>query len=220
MASYTIELRDVIQLYGRETVEGWFKDYDLKEFLTDDQISVIEEYGVWTKNVLAKRIVDHYFMREIGFETPALFRHYVKTTLNEIMEEKLPLIYTASIDYDLLVNEDYTETFTRAENSTSSSNSQATGSGLDVSSDTPQGQINKSEILQGKYASSTGATENTSNGSSSAEAANNEEYTRRVKGNHGISATYQAMIKQYRDNIMAINRDIIDELDELFMGLF
>lgn len=220
MASYTIELRDVIQLYGRETVEGWFKDYDLKEFLTDDQISVIEEYGVWTKNVLAKRIVDHYFMREIGFETPALFRHYVKTTLNEIMEEKLPLIYTASIDYDLLVNEDYTETFTRAENSTSSSNSQATGSGLDVSSDTPQGQINKSEILQGKYASSTGATENTSNGSSTAEAENNEEYTRRVKGNHGISATYQAMIKQYRDNIMAINRDIIDELDELFMGLF
>ena len=29
MASYTMELRKVIKLFGREEVENWFKDYDL-----------------------------------------------------------------------------------------------------------------------------------------------------------------------------------------------
>ena len=111
MSKYTFELRRVIDFFDRNTVEGWFKDYELTDYLTQDEIDVIEERGTWSKDKLAKKIVDHYFMREIGFETPALFRHYVKVTMNEIMEQKLPLIYSASIEYDPLVNVDYSETF-------------------------------------------------------------------------------------------------------------
>ena len=48
MASYTIELRNVCELYGREEVESWFKSYNLSDFLTPEQISQIEKYGVWT----------------------------------------------------------------------------------------------------------------------------------------------------------------------------
>lgn len=43
---------------------------------------------------------------------------------------------------------------------TSNSASYTNGSSLNVESDTPQGQISKDEILQGKYASKTGANEN------------------------------------------------------------
>ena len=47
-----------------------------------------------------------------------------------------------------------------------------------------------------------------------------ENYTKRVKGNSGVSATAQKMIAQYRDNIRAIDREIIEKLDILFMGLY
>ena len=114
MAKYTMELRKVCDYFTRETVESWFKSYNLTDYLTQTQIDVITETNTWSKDKLAKKIVDHYFMREIGFETPALFRHYVKVTMNEIMESKLPLIYSASIEYDPLVNVDYTETFDRS----------------------------------------------------------------------------------------------------------
>ena len=224
MSKYTFELRRVIDLFDRETVEGWFKNYELSDFLTADEIQVINERGTWTKDKLAKKIVDHYFMREIGFETPALFRHYVKVTMNEIMEQKLPLIYSASIEYDPLVNVDYTETFERTiDNTVSGSDSQtANSSGLTINSDTPQGQINKTQILDGKYASSTQAGESsqTTSGSNNQSGNTEEGSTKHIKGNSGVSATAQKMIQQYRENIIAIDKDIINELNDLFMGLY
>ena len=32
MGKYTIELRRVCDLYGREEVESWFKDYNVDDF--------------------------------------------------------------------------------------------------------------------------------------------------------------------------------------------
>ena len=224
MSKYTFELRRLFDFYTRETVEGWFKDYELSDYLTQDEIDVINERGTWSKDKLAKKIVDHYYMREIGFETPYLFKHYVEITMKEIMEEKLPLIYSASIKYDPLVNVDYTETFERTIDNTSNGTSSdtASNSGITVDSQTPQGQINKSEVLAGKYASSVNASEASSSASNESNAtANTEEgSTKRVKGNSGVSATAQKMIEQYRKNIIAIDKDIINELNDLFMGLY
>lgn len=224
MSKYTFELRRLFDFYTRETVESWFKDYELSDFLTTEEIAVINERGTWSKDKLARKIVDHYYMREIGFETPYLFQHYVKVSMNEIMERKLPLIYSASIEYDPLVNVDYTETFERTiDNTVSGSDSQtANSSGLTINSTTPQGQINKTEILQGKYASSTSAGESTQTTSGENEQTGNTEEgsTKRVKGNSGVSATAQKMIQQYRENIIAIDKDIIYKLKDLFMGLY
>lgn len=216
MSKYTIELRKVCDLYTREVVESWFKDYNLSYYLRPDEIASIENAGLWSKERLASKIVDHYYMREIGLETPALFKHYAKVYMQEIMERKLPLIYSISISYDPLVNVDYTESFKRTiENEGTSSNN---ASGLSVSSDTPQGQIQKSAILAGAYASATGAseTETSSNDSNSTD----ENYTKHVKGNSGVSATAQKMIQQYRENIIAVDEEIIEELNKLFMGLY
>lgn len=65
MAKYTIELRKVCDIYGRDEVESWFNSYELTDFLTKEQASVITNSNVWSKDRLAKKIVDHYFMREI-----------------------------------------------------------------------------------------------------------------------------------------------------------
>ncbi len=220
MSKYTTELRFVCASYSRPIVEGWFKDYELSDYLTPTQIETIENAGIWTKGKLAKKIVDHYYMREIGLETPALFQHYAKVYMQEIMERKLPLIYSNSIQYDPLVNVDYTETFNRSASGSATSNSTNNGSGLAVNSDTPQGQISKQEILNGKYATSTGASESTSNINDNSSSSNSEQYSKTVKGNSGVSATAQKMVYQFRENIIAIDEDIIKELDKLFMGIY
>ena len=234
MSKYTMELRELFTpikyspiILTRDDVENFFKDYELRDYLTEEQINVINNAGIWSKDKLASKIVDHYYMREIGFETIGLFKHYAKVTMQELMEEYLPLIYSSSIQYDPLVNVDFTETFEREANvdnkGNSISNSGSNSSSLGVNSDTPQGRISKSSILAGDYASSTGATEtesnvdNTTNTTSTSDS--NENYVKRVKGNSGVSAIAQKMVEQYRNNIRAIDREIIGKLETLFMGL-
>ena len=191
-------------LYGEQTVKGWFMDYNLEDYLTTEQIETIEAAGLWTKEKLADKIINHFYMREIGLETPALFKLKLKAMMNEIMEEYLPVIYSTAIEYDPLINVNYSETYM--------GNDSTTGSGLSVSSDTPQGQISKEAILAGTYASSTGANESTATGSQS--------YTKHVEGNSGVSATAQRMIMQYRENIRTTTKDIIEKLEPLFMGIY
>ena len=204
MSKYTIELRNVIMIYGEDIVKGWFMDYDLADYLTPDQIETIETAGLWSKEKLADKIINHFYMREIGLETPALFKLKLKAMMDEIMEEYLPVIYSTAIKYDPLVNVDYTETYVGSDTNS--------GDSLSVNSDTPQGQINKAEILAGKYASSTGASEATNT--------SNQNYTKNVKGNSGVSATAQRMIMQYRENIRTTTKDIIEKLEPLFMGIY
>lgn len=208
MSRYTTELRFIVQNTSLEEVEGWFKDYELTDYLTEQEIAVIEERGTWNKDKLAKLIVEHYWMHEIGLETVELFKHQVKVAMKEIMEEKLPLIYSASLAYDPLVNVDFTETYTE-ENS-----QDGNADGLNVNSDTPQGQISKAAILAGSYASSTGASEGTSHSEGT------QSYTRHQKGNSGALTTAQALVRDYRKNIIMINRDIINDLSSLFMRIY
>lgn len=235
MAKYTFELRELFEpikfnppIYTREQVEAFFEDYNLNDYLTSEQQTTITTFGVWNKHKLAQKIVDHYYMRESGFETIGLFKHYCKVTMQEIMEKYLPLIYSASIKYDPLVNVDYTESFSRqaigSNQGTSTSESSNSGSSIGINSDTPQGQINKQTILNGNYATSTAGSETETSindeTNTSSSSTNNEAYTKNVRGNSGVSATAQKMIEQYRQNIIAIDSQIIKELNILFMGLY
>lgn len=224
MAKYTFDLRELISTFGEDEIKSWFMDYELSDYLTPAEIKVIEEKGVWSKEQLADRIITHFKMREIGTETPAMFKLMTKDLMAEVMETYVPLIYSAAIKFDPLVNVDYTEEFDRKSSNSSSSQSASknSGSGLTVSSDTPQGEIRKSEILAGKYATSTNAneTENNITDTSDNQGQGAENYTKRVKGNSGVSATAQALIQQYRDYVRALNTEIVYKLEPLFMGLY
>ena len=232
MASYTMQLRKVIEYFGREEVENWFKDYDLSHYLTPTQIEQITKFNVWSKDRLATKIVDNYYMREIGFETPALFKHYAKIEMKKIMERYLPKIYSNFLEYDPLSNVDFTETYTREiagqtqNQGTSNSTSQNNSSGLNVNSDTPQGQISKQDILTGSYASQTNASETESeiedNTTTENQGTSNtiETFTRHEEGDNGVIITNQRLVKEYREIIVAIDEEIINELNCLFMGIY
>lgn len=228
MASYTLELRRVIELYSREEVESWFKSYNLENYLTPTQIEQINKFGVWSKDRLASKIVDHYYMREIGFETPALFKHYALCTMNEIMERYLPKIYSNFLEYDPLSNVDFTEEYTReivgsAENQ-GQSNSNSNSSGMAINNNTPQTNIQKQDLESGLYASSVGQTdtqiEDETNTSSTASSNTIERFTRHEEGDNGVIITNQRLVKEYREIIVAIDEEIINELNSLFMGLY
>lgn len=223
--NYTMTLYEIINnFFTRAEVESWFKDYELSDFLTTEEIQVITNNGIWSKDKLAQKIVDHYLMEQIGFETFGLFRQKVKITMKEIMESKLPLIYSSAIKYDPLVNVDFTETYDQNASGSgkSVSSSESSSSGLNIGSDTPQGQISKETILNGTYASGTNASESSANVNDTTKASNNslEHYVKNVKGNSGVSATAQKMVEQFRDNIRAIDYEIIKELESLFMIIY
>lgn len=228
MATYTIELRQIIGLYGRDEVESWFSSYELSDFLTPEQIQQIQKYNVWTKEKLAKQIVDHYYMREIGFETPALFAHYAKVTMNELMGSYLLKIYTQFLEYDPLSSVDYTEEYTREiegnSEGSSNSNSKNSAEGFNINQDTPQQKITKQNLNSGIYASSTNQSETSSEiqDSTNTEASSKtvEKYTHSMKGDNGVIVTNQYLVREFRELATNFNLEIINDLNKLFMGLY
>lgn len=244
MSNYTMTLKRVCDVYGYEEVTSWFSSYELRTYLTQEQVDVIEETEIWSKDILATEIVNHYITREIAFETPYLFRHKAKVKMDELMEKYAPLIYANSLQmqYNPLTGnqtfsetESYTKTTADSSSTSSSSSSQSqsatatSGSSLAVHSDTPQGQISKSAILGGSYASDTEASEsessvndssnNSSSGTVTGQLAGNETLSR-TKSGFDLKMTKADMILNYRKSIMAINTQIIEDLNSLFFALF
>ena len=221
MARYTYTLREVIATFGQEEVKSWFKDYDLGDFLSDEEINVIRDRNTWNEDKLADRIIMHYMNREVGTEAIGEFMLNVKDMMNEVMEVYLPVIYSSSLSFNPLNAVDVTETFDRNTDSTSTtdSTSKTNASGLNVNSDTPQGQISKNAILRGDYATSTSANENDSQVTDNSKniGEGNEHYTRKTTGTSG--RTKQELIDEYRRNIRAINTEIVYALEPLFMSI-
>ena len=228
MATYTMELRKVVDIFGRDEVESWFSSYSLADFLTPEQIQQIQKYNVWSKEKLASQIVDHYYMREIGFETPALFKHYAKVTMNELMGSYLLKIYTQFLEYDPLSSVDYTEEYTReiegSSEGSSNSNSQNSAEGFNINNDTPQQRITKQNLDSGIYASSTNQSETSSQiqDETNTEASSKtiEKYTHSMKGDNGVIVTNQYLVREFRELATNFNLEIINDLNKLFMGLY
>lgn len=153
MSDYTMTLKRVIDIYGKDEVESWFSNYDLHYFLTGDQIEAITNSNIWNKEFLAEMIVQHYLTREIAFETPFLFKQKANIKMIEIMEKYAPFIYAKAIQttFDPLTQNmtfSLTESYKKENSESNSSSSSSSGSssssssdsssGLNVSSNTPQ----------------------------------------------------------------------------------
>lgn len=213
MAKYTTTIRNLI--------DNKF-DFGLKNYPIFD-----EDY----REVLNNKILMHYYMDEIGFETAGLFKVYLNNKMNEIMPYYNELYKKQK---DLLLNLDkttnMTETFTRDNttntNTTSNSTSSNTASGTskNVYQDTPMGNITEQNIDNYSYASSQefNKNQNTSsiedNSSLTGKATNLENYIRTKTGNNGRLYGIE-ILKMIKNNYMNIDEMIINELQDLFMGI-
>lgn len=109
MAKYTIDLYTLLK---DDNFKIFNFDYD---FYTDD---------INIKQSFESKFIDRYMFNEIGFETVARFKHYLKERLNSIAPYYRQLYYTEleSKNIKFLLNKDLTETFIKdVENETSSS---------------------------------------------------------------------------------------------------
>ena len=150
MAMYTIELRTLINDYNYRL----FDDY---AFYTDDKK---------VKAEFEKLFIETFYFHEIGCETPERFKWMLKARLNLIMPYYKQLYQTewTQVNKDMMNSKDLTETTThtltsnqsgkQAQQGTSDSSSQSTGSGTETSKSSSQSNGSGTETSESKAQSS------------------------------------------------------------------
>lgn len=233
MSRYTIELRYLI--------EGNY-DLGLKDYPIFD-----ESY----REQLNNKIIQHYYFREIGFETEALFKNRLNQKMNEIMPYYNQMYESSKLKIDPLSTIDLEEVFSRKSKTTGEGTSSTSGTGNNTNnfnstdttdygkiskfSDIAQAQTTPNEILNDKYLTSatvddgqdkntntgtnTSRTESTTSGTSTDERNLDEDTTLTRKGNNG-TASESELLNMYRETFLNIDMMIIDDLDELFLGIW
>lgn len=233
MSRYTIELRYLI--------EGNY-DLGLKDYPIFD-----ESY----REQLNNKIIQHYYFREIGFETEALFKNRLNQKMSEIMPYYNQMYESSKLKIDPLSTIDLEEVFSRKSKTTGEGTSSTSGTGNNTNnfnstdttdygkiskfSDIAQAQTTPNEILNDKYLTSatvddgqdkntntgtnTSQTESTTSGTSTDKRNLDEDTTLTRKGNNG-TASESELLNMYRETFLNIDMMIIDDLDELFLGIW
>ena len=204
MAKYTITIKSLID-----------NNFDFK----------MNNYPIFDenyRNTLNNNILYHYYENEIGFETASLFRFYLNQKLNEIMPyyNELYKAQKKIIDENLLLNNvNLTERLTGSNTTNTSSTSQSSNKGKNLFQDTPQGQISQTDIDNQTWATNLTLNKNDIEDESSATGSGTNEYLKTIVGNNGGKFNID-VLNDIKNNLMNIDLMIINELNDLFMGIF
>ena len=174
------------------------------------------------RNTLNQNILYHYYENEIGFETAPLFRFYLNQKLNEIMPyyNELYKVQKKLINENLLLNNvNLTEQLTGSNTTETSSTSQSSNNGKNLFQDTPQGQINQTDIDNQTWATNLTLNKNEIADESNATGSGTNEYIKTIIGNNGGKFNID-VLNDIKNNLMNIDLMIINELNDLFMGIF
>ena len=234
MSKYTTEVRFICEsACGLQQSVGLS---NVNEVIDQARPSIFEEYPIFNEEyraVLERKILRHYYMREICAETPALWKLWLNNRLNEIMPYYNQLYESALLEFNPFHDVDLTREH-QGENSANSSGSSSasgsgtnslTGNGYSMFSDTPQGGL--SGVSEENYltnathntGTNTGSTTNTSSGTTSSTLSSADEFYEHVYGKQGTQS-YSKMLKEFRETFLNIDLEIIDRLKDLFMQVW
>lgn len=232
MSSYTTELRYICEQYSNleqsrsgnvdkiiETAIPHIFDFDFPIF------------DINYKGTLCKKILKHYYTREIGFETVGLWKLKLNTKLNEIMPY-YNLLYNerkAVIDKDLLsdiiTTRESTGTDNREYRRGTQSNSESNNDNVirDMYSDTPQGALdnveNETYLTNASKQINSGTDKNTQTGSENGVDTNNNTRNETIRTNFN-GLTYLDIYDRYTKAFKDIDLMIINDLKDLFFLLW
>lgn len=247
MSKYTTEVRFICESksglseskgFGSvdEVLNGsWDKIFTSKVSFFD------EEY----RGVLCKKILKHYYLREIGCETVGIWLLWMNTKLEEIMPYYNKLYESELIKFNPMYDVDWNRKGNKTGNesgsgsrSTSGNNSGTnTQSGTssntrkDLYSDTPQGALTGVEtetyLTNARKVSDSGETGvngSTSGSYEDSESSSNkvdttENYVESVSGKQG-TGSYSKMLNEFRETFLNIDMQVIEEFAEMFMELW
>lgn len=217
---YSIELREFVE----DPLFNLF-DFDYP-FYADDQ-SMKEEFE--------NRFIEHYYFHEIGFETVARFKHYLRSRLRDVMPYYSQL-YESELkakDLNFLLNKDLREEFIRESSGTLESSAKTSGSNSMSSSNTNNSKVSNldngvaavnlsSGNLTGvsQDTTSANASNQTESGTTQANKTNqNEKTIFTSQGNIGVVSSAN-LLKEWRDVMINIQLQLIEECHDLFMLIY
>ena len=225
----TVELREIVE----SGVNIW--DFEYPSF-----------YKGADKEAFEKKVIDHYYFRQIGQETVGRFLHCFRSRINDIMPYYIQLYESEKFMRDIedpFATVDYTETFEQETTGTSSgsssgtssidsdstSNSSASSNNTRKFSNTPQGSIDNldSYLTEATVESNSGTTNDTTNAITTSEITNEStgsesgtvRHTLTKKGAMGVTTFGHDMI-EYRQSFLNIDLMLIKELNDLFLGIY
>ena len=243
MSKYTTEVRFICEQASGLTESKGYNDINsiidlaIPKVFNFDFPIFDESY----RSVIERKILKHFYTREIGAETVGLWKLWLDTRMNEIMPYYNPSYESTLIEIDPLIDTKIETKHNTKNNSNKNENGRTKGTGKNNAnnyqnsdgwsyySDTPQGDMYG--IINMNYL--TNATHNKDNSSSnlSANYSDNtentvisnidttEDYIQSVVGKTSGN-TYSEMLKEFRDTFLNIDVKIIHELDDLFLNLW
>lgn len=252
MASYTFELREICATFlGKDIDELGFGNVDeiiesACGYLFDFVYPIFDENY---RAILERKIVSHFYMREIGFESVGLWKLHLRNKLNEIMPYYNKLYTSEGLIVDPMSMTDYirdsktdyrdngkttaNENSNRSSQNTNTENTNSNSISYDLYSDTPQGALNG--VDNEEYLTDARKITNNDSSNANSNSTGSERNTRQndvnenrdgdsrtivtMKGNLG-HITKSKILQEYRDTFLNIDMLIIAELEPLFMQIW
>lgn len=238
MAKYTTELRSICEELSGVGHGG----YGIVNQVVTAAIPKIFDFS-WPvfdeayRVPLERKILMHFYTREIGMETYGLWKMRLNVKLNEIMPYYNKLYESELLKFDPLHNVDVTTTNDMSRNENSKGTSDTTeeferdmttdGADYDLYSATPQGGlagVDSEEYLTEATKYLKGAGENETNtGNRNTDTTNNvdttENYVNKIVGKNSAES-FSEMVMKFRETFLNIDMLVIGELEELFMMLW
>ena len=172
------------------------------------------------RNTLNNKILNHYYNNEIGFETPELFKFYLNNKLNEIMPYYNTLYENLKLyDNNLMSNVNLKEVLNRETANKVSTKSNSKTDTRNLFQDTPQGSLKETDIDNLRYATNLTLNDSNITDNTSSLGDGTENYVKTIIGNNGSKYTYE-LLNELKNAILNIDMMIINDLNELFMGVF
>ena len=226
MSNYTIELR-FLENEPFSKIFDFNYSYYMKGLVSDD---VYEQ----KKKEFETKFIETYYFDEIGYTTPDRFKQRLKNYLDkgfkiwneryktELEVEKQKINFLLNKD---LIEERITEgnaTGNSTVNSTNTSNSNNTANNKNIVNDTPDTRFTTTENFATSITTdqSTSQSTNTGTGETTSTSNQNNNVTDKFtsKGNIGITSSAE-LLQKWRDVIIDIDNEIIEEADRLFMQI-
>lgn len=246
MSKYTTEVRFICEQYAGLTESVGYSDMDNAVTLAmpkifDFDFPIFDEAY---RPILERKIINHYYTREIGYETVSRWKLALRNKLNEIMPKYNKLYESELLEFNPLYTHDM---YTKRDNTTNTNGTSNDMTNRDFTiddtghdnpnqttyklhSDTPQGGLQGVDsetylsdadktTVSGSNTNSNHHTELgniTNNGSTTGQ--KTDDYLEHVYGYAGYNPS--KLIKEYRETFLNIDEMVIKDLNKLFMGVW
>lgn len=236
MSKYTTQVRFICETSAKLTESSGFND--IEDILNKSWSNIFSDFPIFNEQYrpeLCKKILRHYYTREICCETVGRWKLFLSDKMNNIMpyynqlyqSELLKIQPLVSVDRSIQHEGSGSETKTTNRNGSNTSTSRTDGRTDTWSyySDTPQGGIsgleNNDYLTNATHNMGTDGTSTTLKGTTSDNETGtgnrSDSYVDKILGYEGNQSE---MLLKFRETFLNIDMRIIDELKDLFFTIY